>query len=318
MLHVRFTWLDLTSDAAALQAVSTTKITSKYSNKTHFFFLLLQALVETQLLRVTNLGSAILSVYLDSASDLPQARVQSKPDPFAILSVGKISRQTGALRRTDQPVWEQGFTFLVGNPENDTLQVKIIDQKTEKELGQFTYILSTLLNKNDLQVVSQPFQLHKSGPNSKITMSLALKILKRSANEPADTPMVQRQGSQESTIQRQASKTSMIQRQPSQASQKDVAEVKNVKLAEFPKVAEVVSELGSGVEQIVEKAASSVTEFISNEAAYLQKDEPTSELRRRPLSAQSAVSSYGLGRIQIGLQYSVDRQRLSVTVHKIM
>lgn len=269
-------------------------------------------------MRVTNLGSAILSVYLDSASDLPQARVQSKPDPFAILSVGKISRQTGALRRTDQPVWEQGFTFLVGNPENDTLQVKIIDQKTEKELGQFTYILSTLLNKNDLQVVSQPFQLHKSGPNSKITMSLALKILKRSANEPADTPMVQRQGSQESTIQRQASKTSMIQRQPSQASQKDVAEVKNVKLAEFPKVAEVVSELGSGVEQIVEKAASSVTEFISNEAAHLQKDEPTSELRRRPLSAQSAVSSYGLGRIQISLQYSVDRQRLSVTVHKIM
>lgn len=44
-----------------------------------------QALAETQRLRVTNLASAILSVYIDSASDLPQARSQSKPDPFAIV-----------------------------------------------------------------------------------------------------------------------------------------------------------------------------------------------------------------------------------------
>lgn len=288
-------------------------------------------------MRVTNLGTAILSVFLDSASDLPQARVQSKPDPFAILSVGKTSRQTAALRRTDAPVWEQGFTFLVniaewfvilrsyqpiiplccvlqvGNPENDTLQVKIIDQKTEKDLGQFTYILSTLLTKNDLQVVSQPFQLQKSGPNSKVIMSMALKILKKSANEPrepvSDGPI----------FNRQASQASMIQRQASQASQSDIPEVKNVKLAEFPKVAEVPSESSSGVETIIEKAvASGVSEFISNEAANVQKDDPPqSELRRRQLSTESSVSGHGLGRIQITLQYSVQRQRLSVTVHRI-
>lgn len=52
----------------------------------HFFSLFInQALVETQRLRVTNLASAILSVYIDSATDLPQMRAQSKPDPFAIV-----------------------------------------------------------------------------------------------------------------------------------------------------------------------------------------------------------------------------------------
>lgn len=262
-------------------------------------------------MRVTNLGSAILSVYLDSASDLPQARVQSKPDPFAILSVGKTNHQTSALRRTDAPVWEQGFTFLVGNPENDTLQVKIVDQKTEKDLGQFTYILSALLTKNDLQIVSQPFQLQKSGATSKVTMSMALKILKKPANQASeptgDTPM----------IQRQASQASMMQRQASQASQSDASEVKSVKLAEFPKVAEVPTE-GSGVEPVVEKIASNVAEFISNESAQLQTDEPQSDVRRRQWSTQSSAPSHGLGRIQISLQYSVQRQRLSVTVHRIM
>lgn len=263
-------------------------------------------------MRVTNLGSAILSVYLDSASDLPQARVQSKPDPFAILSVGSTKHQTSALRRTDAPVWEQGFTFLVGNPENDTLQVKIVDQKTEKDLGQFTYILSTLLTKNDLQIVSQPFQLQKSGPTSKVILSMALKILKKPANlsneRHHEGPM----------IHRQASQSSMMQRQPSQASQSEVLEVKNVKLAEYPKLAEVPSEVGSAVDQIVNKVSSDVAEFISNESVNLQKDEQQSELRRRQFSTHSSSSSHGLGRIQISLQYSVQRQRLSVTVHRIV
>lgn len=252
-------------------------------------------------MRVTTLGSAVLSVYLDSASDLPQARAQSKPDPFAILSVGKTNYQTGAIRRTDAPVWEQGFSFLVSNPENDTIQVKIVDQKTEKELGHFTYILSTLLTKNDLQVVSQPFQLQKSGPTSKVTMSLALKILKRSANEPSDSV---------------TSETPMIQRQPSLASQSEVFEVKNVKLAEFPiKLADMPSEIDQAIEPIIEKSVE-VSDFITNEAANVFKDD-SSTLRKRQVSTQSSFGSHGWGRIQIGLHYSVQRQRLSVTVHRI-
>lgn len=278
-----------------------------------------QALAETQLLRVTNLSSAILSVYIDSASELPQVRAQSKPDPFAIISVGKTNQQTAALRRTDAPVWEQGFTFLVANPANDTLQIKLVDQKTEKELGHFAYIMSSLLTKPDLQVVSQPFQLQKAGPTSKIIMSMALKILTRPSNQPiepaAGEPAIQRQLSQtsQSSVQRQSSQ---VKRQPSQVSQSDVSEVKSIKLADFPtKLAEFPDE----VEQIVDKTASDVTEFISNEAANILGEDTTNQLRKRQLSTQlSGNSSHGLGRIQMSMHYSVDRQRLSVTVHKIM
>lgn len=245
-------------------------------------------------MRVTNLASAILSVYIDSASDLPAARVQSKPDPYAILSVGKTNKQTAALRRTDLPVWEQGFTFLVGNPENDTLQIRIVDQKTDKDLGHFTYILSTLLTKTGLQVVSQPFQLQKSGATSKVTMSLALKILKSPDNQTADaieTP----------TIQRQASMAS-------QASQIDIAEQKVVKLAEMPTK---LTELPSESFEAVEDTATATTALLLNEAANTINDQ-------NQWSNQSSSSFSGLGRISITLQYSVQRQRLSVTVHKIV
>lgn len=62
-----------------------------------------------------------------------------------VLSVGKKTEQTAVQMRTDSPVWEQGFTFLVGNPDNDTLQLKLYDQKTNNEIGKFTFILSNLM-----------------------------------------------------------------------------------------------------------------------------------------------------------------------------
>lgn len=258
---------------------------------------------ETQLLRVSTLASAILSVYIDSASDLPQARVQSKPDPYAILSVGKVTKQTAAFKRTDVPVWEQGFTFLVGNPENDTLQIRVVDQKTGKDLGQFTYILNILLTKNGLQAVSQPFQLQKSGPTSKVTMSLALKVLKCSENSMNDTVLV----GETPTIRRQAS-------QASQSSQGDSVEQKGLKLAEFPpQLAEMPTET------FIEKSVTA--DFLSNETGNQTNDAPHHslhhQLSQRQASTLSTTSLHGRGRILISLQYSTQRQRLSVTVHKI-
>lgn len=82
------------------------------------------------------------------------------------------------ILRDDSPVWEQGFTFLVNNPDNECLNIKIYDQKTGNDIGQYTYTLSTLLKQFNMEVIQQPFQLQKSGPESKLYMSLSLRILK--------------------------------------------------------------------------------------------------------------------------------------------
>lgn len=246
------------------------------------------------------MSSAILSVYLDSASDLPQARPQSKPDPYAVLSVGKQSRQTGAIRRTDLPVWEQGFSFLVSNPENDTLQLRVVDQKTDKDLGQFTYALSALLAKPDLQIVSQPFQLQKSGATSKVTLSLALKILKRAtvsevgAAHP-ETPLIQRQESQKEFAAQALPKVKLADMPKSSitSSIKELIKEESIPSSKTPPLILDVGAFVAGVEEKIISEAANVT------------------------NAQPTVQSHGLGQIHLTLHYVVQRQRLLVTVHKI-
>lgn len=263
------------------------------------------------MLRVTNMSSAILIVYLDSAIELPKARVQSKPDPYVILSVGKHKKQTSALKRTDTPVWEQGFTFLVANPANDALQLRIVDQKTDKELGQFSYVMSSLLSKPNMQLVSQPFQLQKSGPTSKVIISLAIKILKKSANQSTESVVMGRDHDVPN-VQRQQSVQSVPSETPI------VSDLKSVKLAEYPSEPAVLEAAEPIGEELV---ASAVEQLITSEKANSLDTAESADrqsLRYRSLSTQSTMASSNLGRIQIALQYSVDRQRLSVTVHKIM
>lgn len=83
--------------------------------------------------------------------------------------------------RTGDPVWEQGFTFLVANPESDTLYIHVMDQKTGQELGVLVYNLSALADKKSLEVNKQPFSLAKSGPESKVVLSMRLRV-KRGIN----------------------------------------------------------------------------------------------------------------------------------------
>jgi Ca2+-dependent lipid-binding protein len=56
---------------------------------------------------------------------LQNARPSKKPDAFAQLSVGKQQEVTNVQMRASDPVWEQGFTILVNNPESDSLFIKV-------------------------------------------------------------------------------------------------------------------------------------------------------------------------------------------------
>lgn len=189
-----------------------------------------QALAEKTLLGNSKLSSAILSVYIDSATDLPRIHPDENPDPFAILTVSKTERLTSVKKETDAPVWEQGFTFLVENPENDALQLQIIGQTHKKSgecLGQFTYNICNLLIQNDLKNVLQAFQLKKSGATSKVKLSMALKILQRSGTKSLEiiqyenVSKLRRQSSQEdssSTSEEDSTKEKSIEQSQHQLS----------------------------------------------------------------------------------------------------
>lgn len=192
--------------------------------------------------------------------------------------------------RTDSPVWEQGYTFLVANPENDTLQLKIMDQKTQSEIGKLTYIIAHLMDKKNMEIVNQPLQLLKSGPESKIIMALSLRILKRSEPVPDDevensaavegpkTPLKK----QDSTISKASVKT-------------DVEE-----------------------SLISTNVSSNLSAIPPSPTASRSSDKSISSLDRNVSLKSFAGDAGSLGAIHMTVQYSVQRQRLIVIVHKIM
>uniref|UniRef100_A0A182YRV0 C2 domain-containing protein n=1 Tax=Anopheles stephensi TaxID=30069 RepID=A0A182YRV0_ANOST len=313
LVHLRMTWFKLSSDKADLK----------------------QALEETQHLRVTSMSTALLTVFIDSAKNLPQARQQSQPDPYLVLSVGKKNEQTSVQMRTDAPVWEQGFTFLVGNPDNDTLQLKVIDQKTGNTIGQLTYILSALMEKKNLEIMSQPFQLQKSGPESKILMSLSLRVLKRYREQEAVATTPDKAPSPEADSV--LSRTSSVRTSNSHGSQSASGALQQQQSVGDSNAAEAaaLSHQGSVRKQDSRKSTTSAIMeqmsiqeepfVVSTLNTVMMATPPRSpnlsdggtELLRRSPSTTSSAGSAGLGRIQLTVAYSVQRQRLLIIVHKI-
>ena len=49
-----------------------------------------------------------------------------QPDVYLEASVGGKVERTGTMLRSCNPVWEQGFTLLVANPETGTLHIKVL------------------------------------------------------------------------------------------------------------------------------------------------------------------------------------------------
>lgn len=102
--------------------------------------------------------------------------MSTKPDPFAVLKLGNQTQKTDVLMRTIHPVWEKGFTFFVSNPENDSLFLSIMDQKTQTEIGHMVYKIKSLCDKTNLEINKEPFSLVRAGPESKVVWSMRLKV----------------------------------------------------------------------------------------------------------------------------------------------
>lgn len=286
-----------------------------------------RALTETLLIKTGDLSSAVLSVYIDSCKKLPNARVQSRPDPYLMVTVGKKTENTAVQLRTDDPVYEIGYSFLVQNPEIDTLDVKVLDQKTGSQLGQLFYSISALLKEKDLTMLTQPLMLQKSGPESKIILSLQLRILKEAIKEvdideesleaavsepspPTPSPSVSSAatdttdgGASHPRPQSAAPADSL----PAQPASSGDTELKNI-------------------EDSVQDDASQRSvpeEIIDKEVDSPQENQPPSgrdspKLIHRTSSLTTSAGEAGLGRILLSLRYSMQNQTLYIVVHKIM
>ncbi|GBP31230.1 Extended synaptotagmin-2 [Eumeta japonica] len=294
-VHLRLSWHRLSSDIENLK----------------------QALLETQLVKFAELSTAVLSVYIDSCKKLPNARTQSRPDPYLTVTVGKKTENSAVQMRTDSPVYEIGYSFLVQNPEIDNLEIKVLDQKTGSVLGQLVYSIVTLLKQPDLTIITQPLMLQKSGPESKIIMSMCLKILKEAVHEDqaGDEESVEKLPVEGPTPA--APVVSAPTPDSLDAGMPPTADNGPENIAAEPKPAyepapDSASENSVPLEQIINKESD-----IPQEAQ--QSSVPDSpKLIHRTSSITTSAGEAGLGRILLSLRYSMQHQILYVVVHKIM
>ncbi|XP_019900914.2 extended synaptotagmin-2 isoform X2 [Esox lucius] len=157
------------------------------------------------------LSSAILVVFLDSARNLPSVfegnlgcgnlkerrasglvfcentaslyrtlfsgkKVSSDPNPFVQFRLGHKTYDSKTRYKTNEPVWEEAFTFLIHNPKNQELEIEVKDEKHECSLGTLSMPLESLLEAEEM-TLHQRFPLKNSAPTCTIKMKMALRIL---------------------------------------------------------------------------------------------------------------------------------------------
>ncbi|XP_029581644.1 extended synaptotagmin-2-B isoform X2 [Salmo trutta] len=157
------------------------------------------------------LSSALLVVYLDSARNLPSVfegnlgsgylkerrasglvfcentaslyrtlfsgkKVSSVPSPFVQFTVGHKTYESKTRYKTNEPVWEEAFTFLIHNPKCQELEVEVKDEKHECSLGTLNLPLVRLLEAEEM-TLHQRFPLKNSGPSCTLKIKIALRVL---------------------------------------------------------------------------------------------------------------------------------------------
>ncbi|KAI8429979.1 hypothetical protein MSG28_000434 [Choristoneura fumiferana] len=217
--------------------------------------------------------------------------------------------------RTGDPVYEIGYSFLVQNPEINTLEIKVLDQKTGNALGQLTYAIALLLKQKDLSMLTQPIMLQKSGPESKVLLSLQLKILKEAIRE---------EDVEEETLVRPSEPVAPAAPLAPAAPDSTPAPLPpsaGTVLSPEPATQDLVNLDNDGTDGASQKSIP--IEQIIKEVDVPQESQVPSEraspkLVHRTSSLTTSAGEAGLGRILLSLRYSMPNQTLIVVVHKIM
>uniref|UniRef100_A0A672UJ07 Extended synaptotagmin 2 n=1 Tax=Strigops habroptila TaxID=2489341 RepID=A0A672UJ07_STRHB len=281
------------------------------------------------------LSSALLILYLDSARNLPSGKkMNSNPNPLVLLSVGHKAQESKIRYKTNEPVWEENFTFFVHNPKRQDLEVEVRDEQHQCSLGNFKLPLSQLLESEDL-TMHQRFHLSNSGPNSTINMKIALRVLslEKQARSPDHQHSAQVKRPSLSKDARKSSFKPQVPVSPPSDSHKPVPASPVTDSDKKTDTAEKSQPPNASPQWPTDLSRSSSSLHASNfsySPSHLSVKEPTpsiasdislpiatQELRQRlrQLENGTTLGQSPLGQIQLTIRHSSQRNKLIVVVH---
>ncbi|KAM6168947.1 extended synaptotagmin-2 isoform 1-T1 [Erethizon dorsatum] len=310
-LHLKLEWLSLLPDASHLDKVLTDIRADKDQAN-------------------DGLSSALLILYLDSARNLPSGKkINSNPNPLVHMSVGHQAQESKIRYKTNEPVWEESFTFFIHNPKRQDLEVEVKDEQHQCSLGTLRIPLSQLLASEDM-TVNQRFQLSNSGPNSTLKMKIALRVLHLEKQErPPDhqhaaqvkRPSISKDG-------RKMPVKSQVSASPATSGSSTAPSTPVIGAADKPGAEEKAQppeasppaqhDLGRSTSSLLASPSHvSIKEPTPSIASDISLPIATQELRQRlrQLENGTMLGQSPLGQIQLTIRHSSQRNKLIVVVH---
>ncbi|KAL1250031.1 hypothetical protein QQF64_021036, partial [Cirrhinus molitorella] len=164
-------------------------------------------------------SAAILTVYLDRAQDLPLKKGSKDPSPMVQISVQDTTKESRTVYGTNNPVWEDAFTFFIQDPRKQDIDIQVKDDDRAFTLGSLSIPLSRLISSAELSM-DQWFQLEKSGPASRIYITAMLRVLWLNEEAILTTPVtpLPGDGDVESEVSSGVSKVTPTSKRPEHTS----------------------------------------------------------------------------------------------------
>nr|XP_040060022.1 extended synaptotagmin-1 [Gasterosteus aculeatus aculeatus] len=120
-------------------------------------------------------SAGLLFVFIGQADSLPVKKSGKDPKVGAEVTLGEVSRKTTVCDRTTSPEWNEAFCFLVRDPREDILVVKLSHSWT-LPIGSLVVPIRELLSEPEL-VLDQWFHLDGTSPASRVLLRVELKML---------------------------------------------------------------------------------------------------------------------------------------------
>lgn len=280
------------------------------------------------------LSSSLLILYLDSARNLPSGKkINSNPNPLVQMSVGHKAQESKIRYKTNEPVWEEHFTFFIHNPRRQDLDVEVKDEQHQCSLGNLKIPLSRLLSSDDM-TVNQRFQLSNSGPNSTLKMKIALRVLHLEKQERSPDHQHSAQVKRPSVSKggRKTSVRSQVSSSPGAGDSSPAPSTPVIGGGPKPGVEERAQpteaspqgprDLGRSSSSLQVSATGSPSHIFTKEptpsiASDISLPIATQELRQRlrQLENGTTLGQSPLGQIQLTIRHSSQRNKLVVVVH---
>ncbi|XP_074049345.1 extended synaptotagmin-2 isoform X1 [Macrotis lagotis] len=261
-------------------------------------------------------------------------KINSNPNPLVQISVGHKAQESKIRYKTNEPVWEEHFTFFIHNPKRQDLEIEVKDEQHQCSLGNLKIPLSQLLASDDL-TLNQRFQLSNSGPNSTIKMKIALRVLylEKQERSPDHQHSAQVKRPSVSKEGRKTSVKSPITAPVSSDSSKVVSASSGpdgVRKTDPDEKSQPSNASPQWPSDLSQSSSSLHTSNVTSSPSRLSIKEPTpsiasdislpiatQELRQRlrQLENGTTLGQSPLGQIQLTIRHSSQRNKLIVVVH---